>query len=118
MENGEDFNYEYDYLKDFVIAYLASVDSKNSYQCRENGSSFLFIKSLNFILCEEKDFHDSMFFAEVHIDWNHTQFFPVIRKDSFGKINVKDLRDYIAENISSLTEIQRLLKLNPGREDS
>ena len=105
-------NYEFDYLKDFVFAYLKKIDPKNIYYCKENSASFLFIKAQSFLLCENKDFTDSIYFCEVQIDWNSKAFFPLVKKDVFAKLDSQELRNYISENISSMMEIKRLLKLD------
>jgi hypothetical protein len=101
------------YLKDYIFHYLKKFDPQREYICIDKSNSFLFITQRSYLLCMKKDFADSIFFAEVQIDWNETLWFPSVKKDTFNKLNVEELRDYISHNVGSQTEIRSLLKIIP-----
>jgi hypothetical protein len=109
-------NQAFFYLRDYVFHYLKKIDPQHEYVCKDSEHSFLFIRKQSYLLCMNKDFADSIYFAEVQIDWNETMWFPSVKKDSFKKLNIEELRDYISHNVGSLTEIKDLLKLNKPKD--
>ena len=104
-------NYDFYYLKEYIMGYLRVVDPGTHYILKENEHSFIFITEKNSLFCLNKSFTDSIFFCEVQIDWHKELSFPFIKKDSFNKLDIQELRKYISDNVRSHTEIKDLLNL-------
>jgi hypothetical protein len=98
-------------IKNYIFNYLNSLTPDVTYYCKNNEFTYLFFSEKNYIFSLNKDFIESIYFSNVHIEWNEEQHFPIVKKDSFEKLDSKDLISYVNGNITSSTKLKDLLKI-------